>query len=393
MSTDFELSRRALLQRGAGLAALGLTPGLLAACGGSGGGSTAGGTSGTTAKSTGSVGGTVRYFGYQGADFIEPLEPFTKKNGIQIKSSYLTAGPEIPAKFSAGNPGFDVIQFTTAEIPFVETSGVGLQPLDLSQIPNWGNLEPFLKLTGPENFSNEKGEFVCLPTDWGALGVTYDKTKMKTPTSWAELADPSFQGKITTIDDPGSNLSLTAQILGFSSAEMTQSQLDEVSEYMEKILANCKSIAPSFGDVANLLATGEVIAAYSCWSAVGAIAAEAGNPNVVSTVDLEEGTIGFAEGWCIPEGAENTATIYALMNELLEPKVSAEAATSVLCASTAKGGQAKQPKEVAELYPAESEWKEFFDEAPLALNPPAVSDKFVTYGEMIERWTQLKNEA
>lgn len=388
-----ELSRRALLQRGAGLAALGLTPALLAACGGSSDGTTAASGGGTTAESTGSVGGTVRYFGYQGGDFLEPLKPFTQKNGVRIKSTYLSTAAEIPAKFAAGgNPGYDVLQFTSAETPFMETSSVGLQPLDTDQIPNFGNLEPFLAFAGSETFANEAGEIVCLPTDWGALGVTYDKTKIKTPTSWGQLAEPDFAGKITTLDDPGSNFALTAQILGFRSSEMTQDQLDEASAFMQPILANCKAIAPSYGDIANLLATGEVVAAYACWSAVGAFAAEGGNPNIVTTVDLEEGTVAFAEGWYVPDGAENVATIYALMSELLDPTVNAEAASSVFCASVVNGGQVKQPKEVSSLYPSEAEWEEFFGKNPLALNPAAVSDEFVTYGEMIERWTQLKNE-
>ncbi len=388
------LSRRALLQRGAGLAAVGLTPALLAACGGSSGGTTAASSGGTTAGPTGTVGGTVNYFGYQGGDFLEQLKPFTQKNGINLKSSYLSTATEIPAKFAAGgNPGYDVIQFTTAEIPFMETSGVDLQPLDTSQISNWGNLEPFLGYVGSQNFSNAAGDIVCLPTDWGALGITYDKTKMKTPTSWEQLTEPALAGKITTLDDPGSNFALTAEILGFNSAEMTKDQLDEASEYLKAILANCKSVAPSYGDIANLLATGEVEAAYASWSAVGAFAAEAGNKNIVTTVDLKEGTVAFAEGWYIPKGAENTATIYALMSELLDPKVNAEAASSVFCASVVKGGEAMQPKEVSSLYPSESEWQEFFGKNPLAVNPPAASDEVVTYGEMIDRWTQIKSEA
>ncbi len=408
MSTDFEhrgkgpanrsagLSRRSLLQRGAGLAAVGLTPALLAACGGSSDGTTGSVSSGgaTAAEPTGTVGGTVRYFGYEGSDFLEALKPYMQENGVKVQSSYLATGSEIPAKFAAGgNPGYDVVQFTSAEIPFVETSGVDLEPLDTSLIPNWGNLEPFLGYVGPENYSNEAGEIICLPTHFGALGITYDKTKMKTPTSWDQLAEPALAGKITAIDDPGANFALTAEILGFNSAEMTQAQLDEASEYLKGILANCKSIAPSFGDIGNLIASGEVIAAYACWTAVGAFAAEAGNKNVVTTLDLKEGAVSFSGGWCIPKGAENTASIYGLMSDLLDPKVNAEAASSIFCGSVVKGGEAKQPKEVSSLYPSESEWEEFFAKNPIAVNPPAVSDEFVTYGELIERWTQLKNEA
>ena len=385
------ISRRTLIQRGAGVAVLGMAPAVLAACGGGDSSSSAGTTGGATTAAK--VGGTITYFGYEGLDFPKTLQPFLKQNGLKIQAGYLTAVTDVPAKFAGGgNPEIDVLQFGNPEIPFMLTSGVELEPFDLEQLPNWKNIERFIELAGEDKFQNEDGDLIAAPVAWGSLGVNYDASKIKAPTSWQQLIEPEFKDKITMIDDAGVNYALAAKILGFAVAEMDESKLDEASEFLKKVIGNAKTISPSFGDVANLIGSGEVEAVYAGLGLVSALAAEAGNADVKTTVDLKEGSLAFTETYTGPVDPPNLANAYAMVNEVLDSKVNPEAASSVILSSVVEGGPGKQPKSVSSLYPSEADWEKYFEKNDLVQNPPAVSDEFVTFGEMIERWTQIKGE-
>jgi spermidine/putrescine-binding protein len=389
------ISRRTLMRRGAGLAALGVTPALLAACGG--GGSSSSSSSGSSTASTGGeaakVGGTIVYFGYEGIDFPKPLAKFNKENGLTVEAKYLTSVTEIPAKFATGgNPEIDVLQFGDPELPFMLTSGVELEALDLEQIPNWKSVERFVELGGKQNYQNENGDLVSVPVSWGSLGITYDSSKIKAPTAWQQLVEPEFKDKITMLDDAGVNYALAAKILGFKVGEMDEAKLKECSEFLKKVIANSKTISPSYGDISNLISTGEVEAVFAGFGLIDALAAESGNTKIRTNIDPEEGSLAFSENYNLPVGAPNPVNAYAMINEVLDSKVNPEAASSIILSSVVEGGPEKQPKSISSLYPSEKEWDSYFAKNELVQNPPAVSDQFITFGELIKEWTQIKTE-
>jgi len=385
------ISRRTLIRRGAGLAALGVAPAVLAACGGGGDTGTSG--TGTGAQTAEQVGGTITYFGYEGFDFPEVLKKFNQENGLKVEAGYLTSVTDVPAKFAGGgNPEIDVLQFGDPELPFMLTSGVELEALDLERLPNWKNIEHFIELGGEDNFQSEDGEIVAAPIAWGSLGVTYDAGKIEAPTAWQQLIEPEFKDKITMLDDSGVNFALAAKILGFKVAEMDEAKLDEASEFLKKVIANCKSISPSYGDIGNLIASGEVEAVFAGFGPIGALAAEAGNDDVKTNIELEEGSLAFAETYTVPADPPNSANAYAMVNEVLDSKINPEAASSIILSSVVDGGPEQQPKSISSLYPSEKEWENYFSKNELVQNPPAVSDEFVTFGELIQRWTQIKGE-
>ena len=386
------ISRRTLFRRGAGLAAIGIAPAVLAACGG-GGSSSSGTTTGGSETTAAKIGGTIAYFGYEGMDFPEPLKKFNQENNLKVQAGYLTSVTEIPAKFAAGgNPEIDVLQFGDPELPFMLTSGVELEALDLEQIPNWKNVERFVELGGEDNFQNENGDLVAVPIAWGSLGITYDASKVKEPTAWQQLIEPEFKDKITLLDDAGVNYALAAKILGFKVAELDEAKLNECSEFLKKVIGNAKNISPSYGDISNLISAGEIEAVFAGFGLIDALAAEAGNNNVKTNINLKEGSLAFAETYTVPVGAPNIANAYAMVNEVLDSKVNPEAASSIILSSVVDGGPEKQPKSIASLYPSGKEWESYFSKNDLVQNPPAVSDKYVTFGELIESWTKIKGE-
>ena len=381
-------TRRGLLKKGAGVAAVGMIPGIFAACGSDSSTSSSGGS--TTAPEE--IGGTINYLGWQGSDQKAVLKQFYSQNGIRVNSTYIASMSDIPAKFAGGGSGVDLLEYSSSGHFRLEQSGVKLLPLDLDRIPNWKNVEDFVELTGASNYSNANGEIVTVPYAWGSLGITYDSAKLSEPKSWKELRDPKYKNKLTLLDDPSTNYVLAAEILDIPPSEMSQDQLTEVSAFLKELLENAKQITPTFGDMSNLLASGEVEVAFGGWSAINAFAKESGNDNIKTNLEPEEGGGVFVEEYAIVEDSSQDDTLYAILNHVIDPKVNAAAAAALFEAPAAKGAQKYQPKEVVELSVPESDYASYFETSAVALDPPAVSSEFVTFGEVTEAWTQIKGE-
>src|SRR6185503_20025889 len=113
------------------------------------------------------------------------------------------------------------------------------------------------------------------------------------------------------------------------------------------------SISPSYGDIANLIASGEVQAVFAGFGPIGALAAESGNNDVKTNIELEEGSLAFAETYTVPVDPANSANAYAMVNEVLDSKVNPEAASSIILSSVVDGGPEQQPKSISSLYPSE----------------------------------------
>jgi spermidine/putrescine-binding protein len=386
-----ELTRRKLLQRAAGVGALALAPGILAACGG-GSSSTGSSAASGGGGGAGTVGGALNYLGWQGDDYKSLLAPWRKRYGVTIHSTYISDMSDVAAKYAAGGGGeYDIISFSSNGTSRLLGSGVPFVPLDLKQLPNYNGLIEFFKNDPDKTFTNEEGEIVAIPTTWGAIGVSYDKTKLGAPKKWEDLLQPEYKDQITIIDDPSTAIGTAAGILGIPTTEMTKDQLEEVKEWLAQFVSQAKSFATSFGDMATQLAQGEVLAGMFGYSAINAFAAEAGNPNIVTQFEFPEGSASFAETYGIPEDGSNPATAYSMINELLAPKNNAEEANAFLNAPAVEKALPLLNDTVKGLFPKTTpEIEKFLENAPMVQDAPAQSDEFVTFGEVTQAWTEVK---
>ena len=66
------------------------------------------------------------------------------------------------------------------------------------------------------------------------------------PTSWMQLADPEFDGKVAMWDDGFGHIVVMAKTLGFPEPNrLTGDQLDQVVDALTKIRNNSRVVAPS----------------------------------------------------------------------------------------------------------------------------------------------------
>lgn len=401
--------REALRRSGLMAVALGASP-LLAACGGSSatdeatseassvaGSATSSASSSAAATPTpgvqgdGKVGGTIDFLSWEGYDLPDPMKAWETSNKVDLKATYIATHDDIQAKLLAakGKGGFDLTTYYQGYKPLYRDLEI-LSPLDAEQVPNMKNVYPFFQGDQGNFWVEPDGTRTGIPWNYGAIGITWDdKTLPGGVTSWYDLLDPKFTGKVASVDDPAGNLALTAHILGMSPDKIKkEGDLDKVKEFLTNMLAQTTGVSASYGDMTQKLVSGDAVVCFMGWAAMNTFAAGKG-VNTVKTILPKEGSYGFCDGWAIPPGADNVSTIYSWMNETLKPEVNAAIADYLVGATICPDGVASLKPETKALYDY-SNIDALFEAAPLYNNPPAESDEFVTFQEWLDIFTELK---
>ena len=397
------LDRRAFLRRST-TAVAGVSLFGLAACGEDGNGAAPATTApattapattapATTAPAAPSIGGELDFMGWQGEDLPGAMAAFAEANGITVNPTYMASSDDIDARFSiGGGGGLDILSYTSGTTPQFEANERTLAPIDTSRIPNFENL--YSVFTGdPQSIglANSKGEWVMIPHSFGAFGITYDSAAIDEPQAWADLLTPEFEGRITMPGDPGGNFAMGCRLVDLNPFRCPKDRMEDVADVIRPFISQSKTIAPSYGDVASLLASGEVVAAYLGWAALDIFATFAGVDTIRTNVNPEEGTTTFIDGYGIAQGTDNEDTVYAWINEVLDPAINGAAATELAAGATVDGSVEFIDPTTAGLYPYD-DLEGFFENAPAFLNAPAESDEFVTAGEWAQRFTALLGE-
>lgn len=334
-------------------------------------------------------GGKLDYMGWQGEEMPRAMGPFAEKHGITINPTYIASIDDVDARFAAGaGGGFDLLSITTSANDQLEQNGRVLTPLDLNRLPRHGNLlNYFIENARSVGITDAEGNLVTIPHSFGVFGITYDSNAISEPKAWTDLLDPSLKGRITMPGDPGANFTLAAHILGYDPFRTPKNKIDEIAAILKQFIDHSKTIAPSYGDVASLIGSGEVVASFLGWAAIDVFAAAAGNNNVRTNVSPTDGTFTFIDGYALPQSADNVDTAYSWINEILDPEVNAAAAMDLAAGPTVKGAS-DFIDPAKSIYPLD-DLDAFLAERPVLLQPPVKSEEFVTLGEWVETFQEL----
>jgi spermidine/putrescine-binding protein len=334
--------------------------------------------------------GNVDFLSWEGYDIPDQLKAWREANGVEVKPTYIANHDEIQAKLLAGGggQGYDIITYYQGYRSLYSDLDI-LEPLDPDKMPNLANLFPYFASGDKEFWVLADGTRVGVPWTWGSIGITYDASVVTTePTSWYELLEPKWKGKVGLPDDPTGSLALAAHVLGKDPAALPKGELSEVEDLLRQIIAQAKGIAPSFGDLSTQIVSGDVAITWQGWAAINSFAAAAGK-NDVKTVVPKEGAFSFCDAYAIPKGADNADTAYAWMNEVLDPAVNAAAAVYLVGAVVVEGAAEQLDETTRALYPYE-DLEGLLERAPFYGNPPRESAEFVTFDEWQAKWQELK---
>jgi len=387
------ISRLTLLRRGGAAAVgLGLMPTLLAACGGGDGGDAA----------APEAGGTIDYLSWTGYDIPDPMKAWKKANSVTVKPTYIGNHDDIQAKIKAGGGSYDLITYYQGYKDLYTELDI-LTAIDTDKIPNIDGLFTVFKEPDSRNlWIEDDGDWTGVPWTWGSIGITWDEARVPGGlTSWDDLFDPKFKGKVAMVNDPLGAFTLTCHILGKDPAALPKAEYSEIRDYLTKMVAQAKTVSPGFTEMTNALVNGEADVCFQGWAYQNYLAAQAGH-KTVKTKTPKEGAFSFCDLYAIPSTTDNAETVDAWINEALDPVQNARIAEYLVAAVTVEASVDEINAETKALYPYDDlelgdttgeRLSKLFEIAPFYGNPPIESDEFVTFSEMQEGWEEIKQKA
>src|SRR3984893_18142110 len=235
---------------------------------------------------------------------------FTAETGVPVE--YITGGTIDrlnKEKLAKGNPESD-ITFTTSHVGWLYANDGLYEPLDLSKVPNAGNLIEQAKI-GPYHI----GTWAYVYT----IGYRSDLVKDEAFASWGDLWKPSLKGKLASPDfDPSHLIVVSAMLSGGDAATWEKGQAK-----LKELKPNFKAFYTNDANSQQLIANGEtpvqVILSMNAHYMIGE-----GVP--IRLVIPQEGAVLGIDTVAIMKGSKKAELAYKFINLTLDPQVQAEIA-------------------------------------------------------------------
>lgn len=238
-------------------------------------------------------------------------EEFTKLTGIKVNYSTYATNEELYAKLKGGGSTYDIIIPSDYMVSRMIKEDM-LEPLDMSQIPNFSNImEKF------RNSDYDPDSKYSVPYTWGTVGIIYDKTVVdKEDIGWDILWDEDYAGRILMFDNPRDAFAIAENLLGYS---MNTENNDELTKAAEKLKEQKKVIqAYVMDEIFDKMGAGEaIIAPYYAGDALTLM----DEFEDLDFVIPESGTNLFIDAVCIPKGCKNMQAAHMYINFICEPDV------------------------------------------------------------------------
>jgi spermidine/putrescine transport system substrate-binding protein len=328
--TSPRLSRRSVLQLG-GASALATA---LAACGvSSKKGATATGTSASAQakqfwadkKQT----GTLDFANWPLYIDVSPknkndhpsIDEFTKQTGIKVKYSEVIQENasffgKIQPELAAGqSTGYDLMVITNGTyLDKLRELGY-LIALDQARMTN------FYKYASPlvKNPSYDRGNVYSMAWQSGMTGIGYDPKRTGRPiTSWADLMDPAFKGKVGMFGDTQDlpNSALTA--IGVNPETSTEADWKKAADWLKKQRPQVRKYYEQ--DYIDPLSKGDIWVSMA-WS--GDIFQANASGASLKFVVPKEGAVLWTDNMCIPQHAAHPVDAMTYMDFVYKPEIAA----------------------------------------------------------------------
>ena len=266
------------------------------------------------------IGGDLNFMVWEGYTDTLFIKPFEAACGVKVTATYMGSSDDLVAKLRAGGAEtIDLISPSSDAVTAVIEAGL-TQPLDLKRIPSYGDLmASFRSLVVARKDTVVYG----LPWAFGPNPMIYNTTKFNpAPTSWAELWDKKYKGKLSLQDDIAT-LYMVAQVLGFDDPadpsklyNLSDEDLAKVKAKMLELKPNIRKYWATAGDMTQLFQAGEIVAGEG-WPLMTTQLRAAGFP--VGEMIPSEGTTAWADHWVVTKGARNLDAVYAFLEYAAQP--------------------------------------------------------------------------
>jgi spermidine/putrescine transport system substrate-binding protein len=168
----------------------------------------------------------------------------------------------------------------------------------------------------------DPGNQYSIPFHWGTIGILVRTDLVQRPiTSWDDLWDPAFAGKVGIWPIARDMIPITLKTLGYSANSENPAELENVRKKLMELKPNAVMISNMESTAVPLLESGKVEIAYG-WAYDAIVAQELSAP--IQYIFPQEGTILWTDHFFIPANANNPRGAELFINFILQPEIAAQ---------------------------------------------------------------------
>lgn len=243
------------------------------------------------------------------------MDAFEKEYDVKVKYVAYESQEEVAEAIQSGKI-FDLVVLGPEFIPQLAQENL-LKPIDYRNIPNFKNVSANFR-----DLAFDPGNQYSVPFHWGTTGILVRTDLVKQPiTSWGDLWDPEFAGKVGIFPIARSVIPITLKTLGYSANSENPAELEIVRQKLLELKPNAVMISNMESSVVPMLESGKVEIAYG-WAYDAMLAQESSLP--IQYIIPREGTILWTDHFFVPANAKNPRGAELFINFILRPEVAAE---------------------------------------------------------------------
>jgi spermidine/putrescine-binding protein len=239
------------------------------------------------------------------------IDCFEQVYGVTVNHDEYSSNEEMYAKISAGGASYDLVQPTDYIVPLMIRQGV-VQKLDKSKLPVLDGFDPNYL-----NLEFDPGNEYTIPYQAGtdAIAVNTDAVE-NLPTSWADLWNEEYAGRLVFLDDSRAVIGLTLLTLGYDPNTTDPAQLEEAKVKLQELAPGIKLFDSDSPKTA--LIAGDVDLGMT-WTGEAFLAQQ--ELASIKYVYPAEGAILWQDNYAIPADAPHTDAAYAWLNYTMQPEL------------------------------------------------------------------------
>lgn len=284
MTDPNELHRRSLLKRTAGMMALAM-----------GGGTPFLTSSRAHAAATGLANEQLRTIGLSVTVQDRILAAFKKESGVGGTSGTAATFPDAQTKILSGSKDYDCWETIAERLPaIVQTNNV--DPVEASALKNWGNIRDTFTKVNPKwdrksqvvgqiwvDDAQTKLWMVPAVYNYDSIGYNPSVLSAEEANTWTAIFDKKFKGRSGLNTDPliaSGQAVMAMNTLGLSNVKNpgnpSRAEIGEAMKFLisKKKEGQFRALWGDFGELVNLMASGEMVVCDAWQPAVMAVKAQ-----------------------------------------------------------------------------------------------------------------------
>lgn len=255
-------------------------------------------------------------FDYSGFELPDFHQAYVEKHGTSPTFAFFGDEDEALQKIRSGFKA-DVSHVCAGSVTKWVASDI-LEPWDLTRITEFENLDANLVGT---DISAAASDVYFIPTDFGSTAIAYnlDEVPAEDVASLNVFTNPAYAGRMTLPDNVDDAYALAYLATGTTDwTNATDAQFEAASNWLREVHGNLRTYWTDPGELAQLMATGEVLVAWA-WNETYPTLVDEGFP-VGFQREATEGSSLWLCGYVnLKDGEGSEDKAYDYINAFLDP--------------------------------------------------------------------------